>query len=166
MITIMGCRLVAEERLLPVTVYMGKHLHSTWTINGPEGAVYSTTEPGWMEKESFFHWFQNCFLPAVEDLLQTGPVVLFLDGHHSHWSMDFFELAKESNAHPFCLPSHTSLPATFGSRCVWPTESVWRSILKDYKVATCASNVTKEVCPSMVARLWEKHVLLKRLCKP
>ena len=91
------------------------------------------------------------------DLLQTGPVVLFLDGHHSHLSIDFLELAKKSNVHPFCLPSHTSYflrpldVAVYG-----PLKTAWKAILKDYKIATRATNLTKEAFPSMAARLWEK----------
>ena len=157
LITLMGCGSAAGERLSPMILYKGKHLYSTWTINGPPGALYSTSESGWMEKENFFHWFQKCFLPAIKDLLQTGPVVLFLDGHHSHLSTDFLELAKVSNVHPFCLPSHTSHflqpldVAVYG-----PLKSAWKAILKDYKVTTRASNLTKEAFPSMVAKLWEK----------
>ena len=92
MITIMGCGSAAGERLPPLILYKGKHLYSTWTINGPSGAFYSTSESGWMEKDNFYHWFKNCFLSAVEGLVRTGPVILFLDGHHSHLSIDFLDL--------------------------------------------------------------------------
>ena len=116
LITLMGCGSAAGERLPPMILYKGKHLYSTWTINGPPGALYSTSESGWMEKENFFHWFQKCFLPAIKDLLQTGPVVLFLDGHHSHLSTDFLELAKVSMYTPFAC-HHTRV--TSYNRWMW-----------------------------------------------
>ena len=103
-----------------------------------------------MKKENVFHWFQNCFLPAIEDLLQTEPVLLFLDGHHSHLSINLLKLAKESNVHPFCFPSHTSNFLQLLDVAVYgPLKSIWRSILKDYKVATRALNITKEAFPSI-----------------
>ena len=145
-ITILGCGSAAGQRLPPYIVYKGKHLYSSWTTNGPPGAHYSTNESGWMEQRNFVNWFKKCFLPGVEDLLRTGPVVLFLDGHHSHLSMECLQLAKKSNVHPFCLPSHTShflQPLDVG--VYGPMKKMWKLILKDYKVATRASAVTKQV---------------------
>ena len=50
---------------------------------GPSGTLYSRSDSEWMESPNFLEWFGKLFLPAVEEMLQTGPVVLFLDGHQS-----------------------------------------------------------------------------------
>ena len=156
-ITILGCGSAAGQRLPPYIVYKGKHLYSSWTTNGPLDAHYSTSESGWMEQANFMSWFQKCFLLAVENLLQTGHVILFLYGHHSHLGLEFIELAKSFNVHPFCLPSHTShflQPQDVG--VYGPVKKVWKSILKEYKVSTRASVVTRQAFPSLVKTLWDK----------
>ena len=46
--TVHGCGSASGIRLPPFVVYKGKHLYSTWTKNGPAGAMYSVSESGWM----------------------------------------------------------------------------------------------------------------------
>lgn len=88
----------------PLVIYKGKHLYSTWTNDVPDGVLYSVSESGWMEGTNFLCWFKKGFLPAVHELLKTGPMILFSDSHHSHLNLEFIELARKSNVHP----SHTS----------------------------------------------------------
>ena len=51
------------------------------TQGGLRDTHYSMSDSEWMEGANFVEWFRNDFLPAVEDIRHTGPVVLFLDGH-------------------------------------------------------------------------------------
>ena len=39
-----------------------------------------------------------------------------------------------------------------------PAKSAWRKILKQYKVRTRATNVTKDVFPSLLKELWDKSI--------
>ena len=77
MMIMMGCGSAAGERLPSMIVYKGKHLYRTWTINSPPGAFYSTSEPGWMEKHNFLHWFKNCFLPLLMIFCRRGQLYCF-----------------------------------------------------------------------------------------
>ena len=80
----------------------------TCTKNGPAGAMYSVSDSGWMEKENHHCWFQKMFLPATSHLRETGAVILFFDGHHSHISIQLIKLSQESNVHLMLLPSNTT----------------------------------------------------------
>lgn len=53
---------------------------------GPAGVLYDVNESGWMD--AVYFWFQKLLFPAASQLLFTGPVVLFLDGHHLHISLE------------------------------------------------------------------------------
>ena len=55
--------------------------------------MYSVSDSGWMEGGNFCKWFEMLYIPAVQSLLSTGPVVLFVDGHHSHLTMDVIQSA-------------------------------------------------------------------------
>ena len=48
--------------------------------------LYDVNESGWMD--AVYFWFQKLLFPAASQLLFTGPVVLFLDGHHLHISLE------------------------------------------------------------------------------
>ena len=164
MITILGHGLAAGDRLPTYILYKRKHLYSTWTFNRPVGAVYSCSDSGWMERSNFKSWFSKSFLPAVDSIVKDGPIVLFLDGHHSHLGIDFIELARSHNIHPFCLPAHTShflQPLDVG--VYGPMKKTWKGVLKEYKTATRASNVTKQVFPSFVKTLWERSLQASHL---
>ena len=111
--------------LPPFVVYKGKHLYTSWTKGGPDGTMFSVSESGWMEKANFLSWFTKLFVPAVKALLQTGPVVLFFDGHHSHLSLKLLEEGSQGFEHPSGLftSAHLTHPAADGCCCVRANES-------------------------------------------
>ena len=61
-----------------------------------------------MEGSNFLLWFEKMLLPAVHHLLSEGPVVLFVDGHHSHLSLALVRKARERGVHLMCLPPHAT----------------------------------------------------------
>ena len=155
-ITVHGCCSANGERLPPYIVYKGKNLYSSWTKDGAAGASYSTSESGWMGKENFLSWFEKCF---VQSLLQSGHVILFVDGHYSHISIKLVQLAREKNVELICLPPHTThilQPLDVG--VYGPFKQEWRRILKDYKTSTRAASVSKQVFPSLIRKLWDKAI--------
>ena len=104
-----------------------------------------------MESKNFEQWFQKLFAPAVSGLLATGPVVLFVDGHHSHVGLDLIHLARSRGVHLFCLPPHTThllQPLDVGVYA--PAKKTWKTILKYHSIRTHAQNVLKEDFPGTV----------------
>ena len=80
---------------------------------------------GW--KKNFISWFSKVFIPSVQALLDTSPVVLLFDGHHSH-------ITKSSNIHLVCLPAHTShILQPMDVRVFGPMKAAWKRLLKEYK---------------------------------
>ena len=77
-------------------------------VGGPPATLYGVSESSWMDGPNFLSWFTKLFLPAVNHLTVTGPVVLFLDGHHSHISLDLIRKARDSNVIIMCLPPNTT----------------------------------------------------------
>ena len=152
-ITVNGCGSASGNRLPPFVLYKGKHLYTAWMKNGPEGTKFGVSDSGWME-ENFHSWFSSMFIPKVIPLLSTGPVVLFLDGHHSHLSIELLLLAREKKVHIICLPpntTHVLQPLDVGVYA--PVKQAWRAVLREYKLNTRASNVDKEVFPKLLSQL-------------
>ena len=155
-ITVNACGNAAGVRLPPFILYKGKNLYTSWTKGGPAGAVYGTSQSGWMEEANYMSWFDKQFYPAVKHLLETGPVVLFIDGHYSHSSLELITRARSLGIHLFCLPPNTThllQPLDIG--VFGPVKQCWRKILKQYKIKTRATNVTKEHFPELIKQLYD-----------
>ena len=158
-ITVNACGNAAGLKLPPFILYKGKHLYNTWTNGGPAGACYGVSGSGWMEEINFEKWFEQQFFPAVKHLVESGPVLLFFDGHFSHMSISLIKKARLLEVHLFCLPpnmTHILQPLDVG--VFGPVKARWRSILKQYKLRTRAMNVTKECFPSLIKQLWEQSL--------
>ena len=80
-----------------------------WLSQGLAGALYGVCDTGWTETSNFLSWFNKLFIPAVRHLLETGPVVLFVDGHHSHITLKLIKSARDKGVHVFAchLTAHT-----------------------------------------------------------
>ena len=150
-ITVPGCGSASGIHLPPYTVYKGKNMCSNWIEGGPAGALYNASQSGWMEQWHFLEWFQKLLLPAVMYLLETGPVVLFVDWHTSHVSIELIRMARDRGVVLFCLPSHTTHVLQPLNVAVYePLKKSWGRILKEYKTETCVTKVDKEVFPSLL----------------
>ena len=104
---------------------------------GPAAAVHGISESGWMDGANFLSWFMKLFLPAVPYLTETAPVLLFLDGHHSHISLELIRRARGNNILLLCLPPNTThLLQPLDVGVFAPMKSAWRAILKRYKLET------------------------------
>ena len=54
-------------------------------------------------------WFEFTFLPQAKAHNTSGkPILLIFDGHGSHLSEKFHQLAMANNIHILCLPPHTT----------------------------------------------------------
>lgn len=112
-----------------------------------------------MEKENFLSWFEKMFLPAIANILQTGHVVLFVDGHHSHLSLSLVKLATEKQVELICLPPHiTHILQPLDMGVYGPFKQELKHILKEYKTSTRAANVSKEIFPSLLKMLWDRAI--------
>ena len=89
----------------------------------------------------------------------TRPVLLILDGHGSHISIELIELAKSSDVHLLCLPAHCthilqpldvgvfkSLKTSFSKACT------------DYMASNPGCVITSEKLSSLLANSWPQSV--------
>ena len=112
-----------------------------------------------MESANFHDWFCKLLFPAVEEMLRTGPVVLFLDGHQSHSSLPLVEEACAKGIILFVYPPHTMhLLQPLDVGVFGPLKQVWSEVLKAFKLESKGAKVDKAAFPSLVSRMWD-HVL-------
>ncbi|XP_031335324.1 tigger transposable element-derived protein 6-like [Photinus pyralis] len=89
----------------PMFIYARKRMADHLNSNGPPGAIYRCSDNGWITEDLFVDWlkhFEYSVKASQEDL-----VLLVLDNHSSHCSLNAYNLAKKRGL--LCsrfLPTH------------------------------------------------------------
>lgn len=65
--------------------------------------MYTKSESGWVDSELFLQWFKKIFLKYA---VPERPLLLLVDGHKSHITLDLIDSARSNNITIFCLPPH------------------------------------------------------------
>jgi hypothetical protein len=90
--------------LPPMMIFKGKRLSKELTTGGVPGAYYAMSENGWSNRDLFFEWIKF----FVANVPPARPILLILDGHESHMSLEALQFALANGVHLLCLPSHTT----------------------------------------------------------
>nr|CAH7712938.1 unnamed protein product [Callosobruchus chinensis] len=87
-------------------IYPQKRMSPALQRNGPIGALYACSTNGWINSELFVEWLKH-FEKNVNPT-ETNPVLLILDNHSSHISLEAYRLCRSQFIHMVSLPPHTS----------------------------------------------------------
>jgi hypothetical protein len=75
----------------------------------PPGSIQSCHTSGWIQSETFFHWFSH-FIKHTKPAKES-PIILVLDWHYSHTrNLEdiILGVARENHVDIICLPPHSS----------------------------------------------------------
>ena len=96
----------ANGTVLPSFLIFEKSLpHTTYKEGVPGNWRFAYSESGYMDTELFINWFKDVFIPNCGT---SRPVLLVMDNHDSHISMEMIRTAQENNITLFGLPAHTT----------------------------------------------------------
>ena len=71
----------------------------------PKGWIYRSTNSGFINTDLFLQWFRDIFLKQIP---KERPVILLLDAHSTHVTIEFANLAIQNQVEVISLPSKTS----------------------------------------------------------
>lgn len=100
--TIMGAGNAAGNPIPPLFIFSGKRVGTNWLENAPPNSTVCVTDNGWMDEKIFIKWFDFFLQHAVP----LRPLILFVDGHYSHFTLDVINKAREAQVIIICFPSH------------------------------------------------------------
>ncbi|XP_066267463.1 putative uncharacterized protein DDB_G0271982 [Branchiostoma lanceolatum] len=119
-VTVMACVSAAGAVLPPMVIYDKNLPSGRFSEGGPPGAVYAHSASGFINRELFQEWFFKIFVPHCH---QSRPILLLLDQHTSHLSLNVLEAALAQDIIIYGLPPHTS-------QCTQPLDATVFSSLK------------------------------------
>jgi hypothetical protein len=98
--------LAGDGRVLPTfCIFEGGLPHQNYKDGIPGSWLYGSSETGYMDSELFELWFQQIFIPYCGS---HRPVLLVLDNHDTHITINIIEKARQHDIHILGLPPHTT----------------------------------------------------------
>lgn len=104
--TVMCCISASGTYIPPLFIYARKRMKPELKKNGPPSAVYCCSDNGWINERIFLEWLQhfyNVVKPTKDD-----PVLLIVDNHSSHCTLETYNFCKERGIVMLTIPPHTS----------------------------------------------------------
>jgi len=151
-ITILACANAVGTMLPPMVIFKGERLNYEWTKGEVPNTEYGMSPQGWTDHELFYEWLNKLFIKNIPPL---RPVLLLLDGHSSHFSLEAIKFAAENEIILFCLPPHTThvaqpLDVSFFA----PLKRHWARMCHEYTTEHPGRAVTKFQFSSLFNKAW------------
>ena len=103
--TVLSCVSASGYTLPPMIVYpRKKSVPEKCREEAMPNTLFTNSANGWINGDLFLLWFEF----FLRNIPPARPVLLILDGHGSHVSIDLIELARSNGVDLLCLPSHTT----------------------------------------------------------
>ena len=153
--TVLTCASASGYALPPFIIYPRKRITDNLKVGALPSTAFHHSDSGWVNAELFIKWFEF-FLKMIPPL---RPVLLILDGHASHVTVDVVELARRNDIHMLCLPAHTThilQPLDVG--VFKPLKTCYYKACKKYITEHPGRVVTTEVIASLLATAWPQAV--------
>ncbi|CAF3985916.1 unnamed protein product, partial [Rotaria sordida] len=157
--TLLICISASGKFLPPYIIYRAHRLFDVWIPrNGFLSSRYNATSSGWNEEPVFFDWLCNHFVPAVKTVKK--PMVLLMDGYHSHLSTRIIKYSMDHGIHLECLPPHTTnILQPLDVLTLSKMKRSWRELLSNHYKETNAETLTKQKFALLISNLFKNHLL-------
>ena len=146
--TLLACVSASGLVIAPFMVYPRKQPVPKKLREGAyPNTVFHVSDNGWITKYLFFEWFKM----FAQMIPPSRPVLLVLDGHGSHITIDVIEYARANKIHMLCLPSHTShvlQPLDVGGFKSF--KSFFSKVCRQYMAKNPGSIITEDILASVV----------------
>ena len=127
------------------------------------GAAGTMTETGWSNSEVFRKYLQDHFVKFIPERDPDQHLLLLLDGHKSHISVDLLEWAKAKNIILFILPAHTlHILQPLDVSCYGPLQNIYNAqchkLIRQNASAITRYNVCELACKAYTRALTAENL--------
>ena len=133
-LTFVGTFSAAGDIVEPTLIFPYKRIPKDIIDSMPDTIKAARTESGWMTSEAFFNFIVEVFNKYLEEKNITKPVILFIDGHSSHLTMQLSVKCEELGIVIYILPPNTThilQPADVGP--FKPFKTFWRQAVHNFQ---------------------------------
>lgn len=100
----------------------------------PENWTLGRSDSGWITSEVFYENMANHFIPYLKSSNITRPVVIFVDGHRSHLTIQVSQLCDDNGVILISLfPNTTHIMQPADVAVFKPSKSGWTAAVRNWK---------------------------------
>jgi len=138
------CTYSADGSVLPpMIIYPYKRIPNYIYQSVPGNWGIGRSDSGWMVSATFYEYIANIMYPWLVDNEVKFPVILYLDGHKSHLSLELSEFCTEKKIILYCLPPNaTHILQPCDVSIFKPLKSYWKDMVKAHNLIS-KSPITK-----------------------
>jgi hypothetical protein len=153
-ITVMACFNACGDYVPPLIVYPGQRYRDTGIGEFPD-AIYGMSDNGWMDSQLFLSFLHHLDVFIGQKQIQR-PVILFVDGHSTHMSLDAAQFCYDHQIILYCLLENATYvlqPCDVGF--FGPLKSAWKRQVKSWHTEHLGQTFTKKQFPGVFRKCWE-----------
>lgn len=154
-ITVLATICADGSALPPCIVFKGKRLMQQWIGDSgttPNQTIYCVSDSGWMTAKVFYEFFVK-FVELTKD---KRPILLILDGHVSHTTLETVKLARAEQISIVLLPPHcTDVLQPLDKVCFAPLKNYFDQALTTYE-HTSREPVSRQKFVQLLTSVWGK----------
>ncbi len=160
-ITVLGCASATGQAIPPMVVFSGKRFNHELSEGEVPGTLYGMSDSGWMDMELFSNWFTNHFLKHA---VSNRPIMLLLDGHSSHYTLELMKSAAEQDVVVFCLPPHTTADSQpLDTSCFGPLKTYWGEACRQFMFSNPGRVILKIQFSTLFSETWSKGMSISNI---
>ena len=160
-ITILACANAAGQAVPPMVIFSGKNFNSLLSKGEVPDTLYGMSQNGWMNQEHFAEWFLHHFL---EHAVSSRPLMLLLDGHSSHYTLELVNLAAAHDVVIFCLPPHATADSQpLDTSCFKPLKTSWSDVCRKYLFTNPGRVITKFHFSRLFSQAWSNSMTINNI---
>ena len=135
----------AGALLPPMIMFNYERIPASIANSMPDGWGIGKSESGWMTGQSFYEFITNIFYPWVTSNNVKFPVILFVDGHSSHLTMELSNFCVENQIELISLyPNATHILQPMDVAVFHPLKNGWKRGVQNYKIQNEGRKIRKE----------------------
>lgn len=156
-LTVMATFNAAGETISGMIVFPLQRISRDIAQNVPDDWGIGRSKKGWMRGSTYYEYIGNVFILWIKKENVKLPVLLLIDGHKSHLTLEVSKLCLENKIHHFALyPNATHILQPADVVVFRPLKVRWRGIVQDWKTKTGHKVVTKGVFGPLIDNAFKK----------
>lgn len=149
----------AGQIVSPMIVYPLVRISRDIAVNVPNSWSIGKSSSGWMNGPLYYEYIANVFDPWLKANDIQKPVLLLVDGHRSHLTLQVSQYCAENQIIAFALfpnSTHISQPADVSVfKCL---KSGWKNTVSEYKQNSGNRQITRAGFAPLLAKVFQEKV--------
>lgn len=129
----------------PMIIYPNKRLSAAISSKIPDDWGIGFSDNGWMKAEIFVQYIENIFHPHLQKTGIEFPVILFVDGHATHLTLQLSNLCRKLQIILIALyPNSTRILQPADVACFRPLKLLWKNSIMEWRRENPFCKISKE----------------------